>query len=218
MDDIAIMTEREAGMPESCPMVGVGFCLYPLEDAGATEKAGHPVFKDVEFVKIQVPGDRDSIVFQPASGEHKRRFPIAYQRFQQQKVVAQEGLPIEHWPMVTRAVAWTLKAAGIPTVEALAEVHDGNLEKLGTGMRDLRAKARAYLDNAKSSAAAQQLAREKQQLIDLVENLQGQIRQLAEQTGVDPAKLQLQQLKPARAKPLTKAQKAAAAKAAKKAA
>lgn len=185
MDDVAMIMEREAGMPEHVNPVGVGFCLYPLEDKEASENEGRPIFKDVEFVKIQVPGDRDSIVFQPATAKHKERFPRAYQAFLTQTAVALQGTPVEHWPVVTRATAWTLKAAGISTVEALAEVHDGNLEKLGTNARELRAKARAFIDQAASTAAAQKLAREKQELLDLIGDLQAQIGELAKAQGVD---------------------------------
>lgn len=189
MDDVVMIMEREAGMPENVPQVGVGFCLYPLKNEAESEKAGREIFKDVEFVRIQVPGDRESIYFQPATAKHRQRFPTAYRAFKEQNAVAQQGTPIEHWPAIGRGMALTFKAAGIPTVEALTEVHDGNLDKLGNEAREWRAKARGYVANATSSAAAQKLERERQQLLDLVENLQGQIRELAGLSGVDPAKL-----------------------------
>jgi hypothetical protein len=198
MDDVVMGLEREAGMAEHVPQIGVGFCLYPLKDDAESEKNGREIFRDVEFVKIIVPGDRESVVFQPATAEHKRRFPLAYRRFKEQEQVAQEGTPIEAWPAIGRGLALTLKAAGIPTVEALANVHDGNLDKLGHGIRELRAKAQGFIAQASNAAAAQTLAKEKQQLLDVIANLQAQVRELAELQGVNPDELESA---PGKAKP-----------------
>jgi hypothetical protein len=148
MDDVVMSLEREAGMPEHVNQVGVGFCLHPLEDTAKSEEAGRPIYKDVEYIQIIIPGDRESVVFQPATADHKRRFPVAYARFKAQEAVAIVGTPIEAWPAITRALALTLKAAGIPTVDAMAEVGDGNLDRLGPGMRELRAKAKGWVAQA----------------------------------------------------------------------
>lgn len=199
MEDISMIMEREAGMRDDVPQVGVGFCLYPLEDQAESEVAGRPIFKDVEFIKIQVPGDRESIYFQPATKDHQRRFPKAYAMFKEHSAIAQQGTPIEQWPAITRGLALTFKAAGIPTVEALAEVHDGNLEKLGHQGRDWRSKARGYLAQSADTAAAQKLEREKQQLLDMIAELRGQIRDLAARLGEDPPAA-----KPAKAKARSK--------------
>jgi hypothetical protein len=206
IEDVPMIYEREAGMREDIPQVGVGFCLYPLKDDAASEAEGREIFKDVEFVKIQVPGDRETIVFQPATKEHHRRFPTAYRMFKENNAVAQQGTPIEQWPAIGRGAALTFKAAGIPTVEALAEVHDGNLEKLGSGSRELRALARGWIAQAKDSAVAQKLEKEKQQLLDVIADLQGQIRDLAARFGADPDEVTA---KPAKSKKPAPRKKAA---------
>lgn len=179
-DEIPMVLEREAGMPEQVPMVGVGFCLHALQSETKSAEAGRPIFDDIEFVQIVVPGDRQSVVFQPATDRHRQRFPKAYAMFKQQSAVAVEGTPIEQWPALTRAQALTFKASHIPTVETLAEVHDGNLEKLGFGAREWREKARAFVAQAKDSAAAQKLAAENQALRDQLSDQQRQINELAQ--------------------------------------
>ena len=179
-DNCPMIMEREFGLPEHVPQVAVGFCMEVTEDKKKSAAAGHPVFTEREFCKIVIPGDKQSLYYQPATDEKRRKFPNAYRAFQQResKPVV-EGMPIEHWPQITRAQAMTFRAANIHTVEALASVHDGNIDKIGSHGRDLRAKAQAFLAVAKDSAAAQKIAVENQQLKDQLAEMQKQINTLA---------------------------------------
>lgn len=177
--DVVMTMEREVGLPEYAAPVAVGFCLYPKEDGKETAKLGRPFYKDIEYVKIITPGEKNTIFFQPATGEHKRRFPKAYAAFKAGSVHAEQGTPLEHWPLMTRGLVMSYKAIGVHTVEALAAVHDGNLDALGTGGRELREKARAYLKQADDTAAVQKLAAEKQVMADQMQAMQAQIADLA---------------------------------------
>jgi hypothetical protein len=91
-------------------------------------------------------------------------------------------MPVEQWPQITRAQAMTLKAMHVHTVESLAEVHDGHIDKLGQNGRELRTKAKAFLELAKDTAAAQAHAAENQALKDQIAELQRQFAQLSAQT------------------------------------
>lgn len=64
-DEFPMIVEREAGMREEIPAVMVGFGFHPIKDGKASIEAGRDVYKDVEFVRIAVPGDRNSLFFQP---------------------------------------------------------------------------------------------------------------------------------------------------------
>jgi hypothetical protein len=178
-DDIPLMLERKNGEPEYVNQLKVGFGLMPIEDKAESRKAGRPIFKDVEHIEILVPGDVKSRILRPASAKDRADFPRAYAAFKSQQVVAQQGTPIELWPQVTRGEALSLKAAGISTVEDLAEVHDGNLQKLGYGIREMRAKARAYVNQAKDTAAVQEMAVRNQDLEQRLADQQRQITELA---------------------------------------
>lgn len=182
-DDFPMMLEREAGMMDHVPQVLVGFGLYPIKDGRKSAEAGRDVYKDVEFVRIAVPGDRNSLFFQPAEDSHRRRFPKAYDAFKQRSHEAREGTPIEQWPPVSRSVALNLKALHVHTVEALAEVHDGLIDKLGTNGRELRSRAQAWISDAQNNAEAQRLAKEKQDLQDQLEAMQAQIVALQSQSA-----------------------------------
>lgn len=110
-----------------------------------TEKEGRPIFDDVEFVKILVPGDRRTEVVRRVTEEHRYRWPRQYEAFQRGIIPAEEGTPIEQWPPITPAMAKTLAFLNIRTVEALAAVSDTALAEIGLGARELRQKAIAWL-------------------------------------------------------------------------
>lgn len=176
-DEFPITMEREAGMPDTVPQIGVSFGPYYQLDATKTREAGHEVYKDVIFVKIAIPGDKNSLYFQPATEIHKRRFPQAWAAYNARKAGSSgiEGLPVEQWAPIGRSAALTLKAAHIHTVEALAEVHDGLVDRIGANGRELREKAKAFLAQAKDSAATMRLASEKKALQDELAGMRAQI-------------------------------------------
>lgn len=181
-EEIHMRMEREDGMPEQCPMMGVGFFIRPVQNPERSKAAGHPVFEDREWVKIVTPGDKNSWVERKATDIEKRRFPKTYAAFKtMEHQQAVNGFRIEEWPQVTRAMAMTLKAAHIDTVEALAQVSDGHIDKIGHSGRDLRAKAQAFLVVSKDTAAAQNFKAESDKKDATLLDMQRQINELAAQ-------------------------------------
>lgn len=179
-DDFPMILEREANMHESVPKVAVAFGYYPVVDRKKSAVAGHDVYKEVEFVKIAIPGDRNSLFLQPAEESHKRRFPEAYAAFKKRGVTPTEGMPIEQWPAVgSRTTALNLRAMHINTVEALAEVSESHIDKIGSNGRVLRDKARAWLKDAKDGAAVAAAAEREEALQRQIAALQAQINALA---------------------------------------
>lgn len=195
-DDYVMIPEREIdpATGEVYAPVMVGFALQPKLDGKATAAAGHDVYKDVEFVKIVIPGDKLTMFEQPASAHvapggrnYRERFPNAYEAFKRRDLKPVHGMPLEEWPSLPRSMALTLRSAHIETVEALSEVTDQHIDKLGYGFRDLRQKARAFLAHAKDSSATNKLAQEKEDLQRQLAAMQAQINALA---GAGPAKEQ----------------------------
>lgn len=181
-DEIPLMLEREAGMAEHVPPVAVGFGLHPIKNGLKSKKAGYDVFDEQLFIKVAIPGDRNSLYLQPASPEHQRRFPRAYDAYQRREHThVEEGMPIENWAPISRATALTLRSLHIHTVEALAAVHEGHIDRLPQG-RELQGKAKAWLESATSSAALMAAAKEKQDLQDQISALQAQINAIQERS------------------------------------
>jgi hypothetical protein len=179
-DEFPMMLEREAGMRPEVPEVAVAFGFYPMINAKETEARGTDVYDDVEHIKVAIPGDRNNILLQPSSPAYRKRFPHAYQSFKDRTVTGGEGAgkPLTHWPMVTRAMAMTLMAAHVRTVEMLAGLSDEHLQKFPGNIQELRDKARAYLDDAKSGAALNKALTDAQRQEATIAALQAQINQL----------------------------------------
>lgn len=129
-----------------------------------TDEAGHPVYDDVEFVRIMTPGDKHSEVVRAATPQHKREYAQQYAAFKEGIELAPEGAPLEHWPPLSPAQIANFKAMGIHTVEQLAEVSDGNLANLGQGARTLRDRAVAWLEQAAGGAPLSRLLAENEKL------------------------------------------------------
>ena len=178
-EDIPMIMELEVGLPSHATPVAVGFGLFPKKDGKASATAGRPIFREREYVRIITPGEKNTVFFQPATEQHKRRFPKAYAAFKSGSAVAEQGTPLEQWPQMTRGQVLSFRAIGIHTVEAMAAVHDGNVEALGHGGRELREQAIAYIRQAEDTAAVQKMAAEKQVMADQMASLQAQIVDLA---------------------------------------
>lgn len=164
MSDIIMRLEREAGLPPDAPAVGVGFCLHPIKDEAASDKAGRIMFKEVEFVRLVIPGDKQSEIFVRADTKRKgqdnverdytERFPQAYRDFKQSGAKPIDGTPLEQWPAVSRTEVLNLKSFHIHTVEALAQVNDSNAAKLPFNIRELINKAKDHIATAKALSDA----------------------------------------------------------------
>lgn len=159
------------------------FFMKPSVDKKASKEAGRQIYRDVEFVKILVAGDAKTECEQKVTDDHRLRWPHHYEQFKRGLEQVVEGTPLEEWPQIGRSQAINLKVANILTVEHLAEVPDTALQSLGMGARDLRAKARAYIERAKDSAAADRQAAENQALKDQIALLQAQISEMQERFG-----------------------------------
>lgn len=178
-DEIPLILERASDEPENVPAIAVGFGVREVQDKGASELAGYPVFKGREYISLRVPGDKNTHSFRPSKEKDRERFPKAYAAFKNRTSTATTGFPIEQWPQITRGEALTLKAMSIHSVESLAEVHDGHIEKLGHSGRQWRAKAKAFLATAKDSAEAHRLAEENRKKDEQMADMQRQIADLA---------------------------------------
>ncbi len=111
----------------------VQFFSKPVQNNFESEKQGRPIFEDVDFVKIYVPGDATSVTITPARADHKKRFPLHWAHYQNQHAgdAREIGTPIAQWPRVSAAQAEELRAVKFFTVESIAHASDSQLQGLG---------------------------------------------------------------------------------------
>ena len=163
----------------------VEFYTKPVQDIFQSSKQGKPVFQDVTYVRINVPGLKEMQVDTPARSDHQRRFPMQYQHFLQrtQGDAREIGTPVAEWPQITRSQAEEFRALKFFTIEAIANASDANINAIGMigGMAPylLREKARAFLQAAKDSALPQHQAEELAKRDAEIAMLKEQIAQIA---------------------------------------
>jgi hypothetical protein len=141
----------------------VVFFVKPVHQGGESELQGRPIYKDIPYIRIHVPGDKTTVIEEPVNEEHKQRFASRWDKFEKGLSQAPDGTPVEEWPQVTRSQAAEFKALNIFTVEQLANLSDALIGKfMGGGA--MRLKAQTFLATAKDTAEAQRLATENAEL------------------------------------------------------
>jgi uncharacterized coiled-coil protein SlyX len=132
-------------MAEADKNLLVKFFLKPRKDETQSQAEGRPIFKDVEYVDIKIPGRRDAGACRPASDQDRKRFPDHYRAFKDrtdQEVTS--GTPLVEWPQISRSQAEELAFFHVKTVEQLATMSDMQASKF-MGLYGIREKAKDWL-------------------------------------------------------------------------
>ncbi len=154
----------------------VKFFIKQKQDQAATLKEGRPIFKDVEYIDIKVPGNRSGGACRPANYRDKQRFPRHYAAFQQRKEMPTEGTPLKEWPLMSRSQVEELSFHHVKTVEQLVEMSDTVASQF-MGMNDLKRKAIMWLESTEETARINEI----QSLKDANENKDKKIMTLESQ-------------------------------------
>lgn len=138
--------------------LAIKFYKYAELDKGATEIEGRQIFKEVDYIKIVVPGDNLTEIDRPVYDNDKTRFPIQWANYLNRTSAEgkYEGTPLIEWALISRSQAEQLRAAKFYTVESIANASDQQIQSIGmaAGMSPytFRDKAKKFLDSAKTAA------------------------------------------------------------------
>ena len=153
---------------------------------------GRPISNMRDFIRIEIPGDSTTIIETFVNDDHKKRFPLQYAHFLNEKSegieMEAQGTLLRDWSLLTSAQAKELKHFKFYTVEQVASASDQQIQALGmlVGMHpfSFRDKAKAYLLQAKDSAVVMQQAEEirkrDQQIADLIKAQERMAREFSE--------------------------------------
>jgi hypothetical protein len=173
----------------------VEFFVDPVLDQAATQRAGRPIYRDVERLRISTV--QGAVIIKNADSETIARWPEEWERFQAQQRRAgdeQAGVPLEDWSVPSPAQIRGLHELGIDTVDQVAALEDAVLRELDGDMGMLRTRASAFLDGAEHEALVTRLAAENDGLRRRVTDLEARNRGLAQTIE----RMQLQGLPPDR--------------------
>jgi hypothetical protein len=163
--------------------LNVKFYQRAIENEFKSALEGRPIMEMRDFIIIEVPGDNLTVIDTFAVDEHKKRFPIQWARYDNEKSDGDvEGTMLSDWPLLNAAIATELKHFRFYTVEQIAEASDAQLNALGmtAGMSPLglRDKAKAFLSTAKGSALVQQQADELRKRDEELSAIKAQLAEL----------------------------------------
>lgn len=163
----------------------VQFHVKAVKDEAASAEAGRPIFKEEEYIRIFVPGDRD-VVDRPIYPSDLQRFANQYERWKSKKGTEEVvGTPLEQYPMISRAQVEELKYFNVFTVEQLANMADVHTQKF-MGINTLRQQARDWLAVANKTADASKMRKE----IELRDAEIGALKDMLKKQGEQIEKLQ----------------------------
>lgn len=148
----------------------VEFEVRAEEDRTASIAAGHPVFVDVDYAVITMPGGSlvvDKKITQELLNEWRhglnRKPPSpfalsAYQAWKDGREAPLNGMDLKNWPGITPAQIKMCHGVNIKTVEDLSQANADAQRKMGMGALALVNKAKSYLENAKGNKASEEVA------------------------------------------------------------
>jgi hypothetical protein len=167
----------------------VKFFMDAVQDQDATKREGRPMFKEVEFILIQAPGNLLTNINRPVRFEDKQRFPRQYMAWKagQDQESAMAGTPLAQWPLVNKAQVEELKYFKIYTVEQLASVSDVDMQKF-MGIVDLKRKAKDWLGKAENNKEFNALREENTDMKLEIEELRSALKELSAQVKAQKGK------------------------------
>ena len=169
------------------------FYSKPVKMNHESQVQGRPIFADVDYVRIFVPGDSTSIMDAPVREDHKARFPIQWAHYQNKHGgdAKEIGTPLAQWPRITPAQAEELRAIKFYTVESVANASDANIQRIGmiAGMSPykFREHAQRFLQVAKGDAVAQAAEEQVAELKAANAKLQEQMAEILERLNQQQA-------------------------------
>lgn len=139
----------------------VEFEVRPVEDRSASESEGKLVYKDVIFAIVTPAGTRDRLekvaeewIVGLEEGAKQERIPSSWpegyrrklESFKNNQEVSVDGTPIQHMTTLSPAQVKNCLNANVRTIEDLASATEEAMSRIGMGGRDLKQKAKAWLD------------------------------------------------------------------------
>jgi hypothetical protein len=147
-----------------------------VHDPKASAEQGRPVYNDRIYVRVAPPGERLNVVDRPATRQDQHIWPIQWAQFEQNQEQTPEGTPIDLLYPEKPAVASTLRANGVLTIEQCAVLSGNAIENIGMGSQTWVNQAQKYVAQSNKGVAITQFRKE-------LEDRDGQIRVLTQQVN-----------------------------------
>lgn len=155
----------------------VEFYMHKPEDPNKSAVAGKRIYgEETPYVRIQVPGDKTTVIETPVVEEHKRRWPQKYLYFQMQNglIGGDASIPgwrVEEWDYLTPDQVRELQYMRFSVVEQIAGASDAQVQRLGMGGVGMRDAARKALRDRMGAETREELAKKDAELAEMRERM-----------------------------------------------
>jgi hypothetical protein len=122
----------------------VEFQSRAVPDIVASTEAGRPISRQVDYIRIRQPGERDEIM-RPAHDGDRRRFRRHWEAYQDGRQAMPDGTPLVLLFPNNPEIIENLKHDKIFVVEQLAALSDTQIQNIGMGARAWQQKAAELL-------------------------------------------------------------------------
>ncbi len=170
MNDFAQMTQKfdpkNGGLVEfgDDSRLFVEFSSRAVVDPIKTQEQGRPVHVQMDYIRIQQPGERDCIL-RPAHDGDRRRFRNHWQAYQEGRTNIPEGTQLSVLFPNNPEIVENLKVDKVFTVEQLAGLNDTQIQNIGMGARAWQQKAAEYLAVAFEGKGMHAVTKQLEQLV-----------------------------------------------------
>lgn len=133
------------------------FYLKPVHNPARSVDTNSPQYDDTIYVRIHPPGERLNIIDRRATDADRKRFPMQWAQYQQNRPQVSNGTPIDMLFPANPSVAAALKASGVHTVEQCGALSAHAIESIGMGAQQWVNDANRYLEVANKGVKASQM-------------------------------------------------------------
>lgn len=159
----------------------VTFSTRAVKNEWRSNQEGRPIFDEVEYIRIIIPGSRD-ILDTPLDDQYRRRFATRYGVWKASKGAEQklDGTLLAEVTWMTKSLVAELNAQNVFTIEQLAGMDDVHAKDI-MGYHQLRERARNFVAAAKGEAPLLKLQQELEQRDARIQSLERRVNELVEQ-------------------------------------
>jgi len=157
--------------------LAIRFFRKAKQDSESSIRENRPVFMEIDYIQIVVPGDRTSTIVRPVTDSDIGRFGKQYEHW---KKTNQEemlnGTPLDAWGILNLAQIEEFRYFGVRTIEHMANLRDDICQKI-MGATQLKQKATAFLEMAKADAPLKKVQEELDKRDTTIASLEEAVKQ-----------------------------------------
>src|SRR5882672_146746 len=157
--------------------LAIRFFRKAKQDSESSIRENRPVFMEIDYIQIVVPGDRTSTIVRPVTDSDIGRFGKQYEHW---KKTNQEemlnGTPLDAWGILNLAQIEEFRYIGVRTIEHMANLRDDICQKI-MGATQLKQKATAFLEMAKADAPLKKVQEELDKRDTTIASLEEAVKQ-----------------------------------------